>query len=277
MHVFLAGATGVLGRRIVPRLLADGHRVTALVRDDAGAAAVEAAGATPARADAFDAGALARAVAGAAPDAVMHQLTDLARGDSSANAHMRRTGTRNLVDAAKAAGVRRVVAQSIAWVYEPGPGPADEATPLDLGAAPPGGRRSRASRRWRRRSANCPSGSFCATGCCTGRTPGTRPGADGRQGEGGGTGRGRRRQQLRPRGRRRRRRGPRARLAVRSRERLRRRAAGRAGVAPRVLPGGRRAPASRVGRPRDGAARGASNRYARERLGWTPAHPVFSP
>ncbi|WP_241684517.1 hypothetical protein [Actinomadura sp. J1-007] len=48
-------------------------------------------------------------------------------------------------------------------------------------------------------------------------------------------------------------------------------------MAPRVLPGGRRAPASRVGRPRDGAARGASNRYARERLGWTPAHPVFSP
>jgi nucleoside-diphosphate-sugar epimerase len=62
----------------------------------------------------------------------MHQLTDLGSGDFAANGRLRRAGTRNLVDAALAAGVRRVVAQSIAWVYQPGDGPADERTPLDL-------------------------------------------------------------------------------------------------------------------------------------------------
>ena len=70
-----------------------------------------------------------------APDAVVHQLTDLSATDSAANARLRIHGTRNLVDAAHAAGVRRMVAQSIAWAYAPGDGPAAE----DV-AARPGGR-----------------------------------------------------------------------------------------------------------------------------------------
>ena len=67
----------------------------------------------------------------------MHQLTDLAGGSLAANAALRIHGTRNLVDAAQTAGVRRIVAQSIAWAYEPGDGPAGEATALDTGAPPP--------------------------------------------------------------------------------------------------------------------------------------------
>jgi nucleoside-diphosphate-sugar epimerase len=133
MRVFLAGATGVIGRRLVPLLLAQGHEVVALVRDPA----KKAPGAQVVVADVFDRAALAHAVLNAQPDVVMHQLTDLSHRDFASNAAIRRTGTRNLVDAALAAGARRIVAQSIAWTYEPGDEPATEQTPLDLGAPAP--------------------------------------------------------------------------------------------------------------------------------------------
>jgi nucleoside-diphosphate-sugar epimerase len=77
------------------------------------------------------------AVERARPDVVMHQLTDLAGGSSATNAQLREDGTRNLVDAARAAGARRVIAQSIAWAYAPGRAPADEPTPLDTTAPEP--------------------------------------------------------------------------------------------------------------------------------------------
>jgi nucleoside-diphosphate-sugar epimerase len=137
MHVFIAGGTGVLGRRIVPLLIAQGHRVTALTRSTSGGARLLATGAVPAVADVYDVCALARAMVLAAPDVVMHQLTDLAAGDLAANARIRTVGTANLVDAARRAGVRRVVAQSISWAYEPGDKPATEEAPLDLAAAEP--------------------------------------------------------------------------------------------------------------------------------------------
>jgi nucleoside-diphosphate-sugar epimerase len=137
MHVFVAGATGVLGRRIVPLLIARGHRVTALTRTTDGGASLLVAGAVPVLADVYDPETLTRAVRVVAPDVVMHQLTDLSGGDLSANAWIRVAGTRNLVNAALSAGVRRVVAQSIAWAYEAGEKPADEATPLDLSAPEP--------------------------------------------------------------------------------------------------------------------------------------------
>jgi nucleoside-diphosphate-sugar epimerase len=89
------------------------------------------------RADALDAAGLRDAVHAAAPDVVIHQLTDLSGADGAANGRIRREGTRNLVDAALAAGVGRIVAQSISWAYAPGDGPADEATPLDGTAAQP--------------------------------------------------------------------------------------------------------------------------------------------
>jgi nucleoside-diphosphate-sugar epimerase len=132
MRIFLAGATGVLGRGLVPLLVAAGHDVTALTRR-----AGTIPGATVAVADVCDADALAAAVLAAEPDVVVHQLTDLSGGDKDANAAIRVAGTRNLVDAARATGVRRMVAQSIAWAYVAGDVPAAEDVPLDLAAGPP--------------------------------------------------------------------------------------------------------------------------------------------
>ena len=135
MRIFLAGATGVIGRRLVPLLAGRGHSVTGLVRRPAEADWLQGLGAAAVMGDVFDAGGVRRAVRSAAPDVVMHQLTDLKGGNRQANSEMRKTGTRNLVDAALAAGVRRVVAQSISWAYQAGDVPATEDVPLDLGAS----------------------------------------------------------------------------------------------------------------------------------------------
>ena len=137
MHVFLAGSTGVLGRRIIPLLTGGGHQVTALTRRSDRTGMLLSLGAHPAVADALDQESLAAAVKLAAPDVVMHQLTDLTAGTSTSNAVLRARGTRNLMDAARGAGVGRVISQSIAWAYSAGCEPADEETPLDLGAAEP--------------------------------------------------------------------------------------------------------------------------------------------
>jgi nucleoside-diphosphate-sugar epimerase len=137
MRVFLAGATGVIGRRLTPILIKRGHHVIAMTRRPDAAGPLRAMGAVPVVVDAFDGPALARTIAGNSPDVVMHQLTDLSAGDLAANAAVRVRGTRNLVDAAKTAGVRRIVAQSISWAYQPGAEPATEAEPLDLNAPEP--------------------------------------------------------------------------------------------------------------------------------------------
>ena len=136
-RVFLAGATGVLGRRLVPLLLSHGHHVTGLARSAASAERIRQLGAEPVSGDALDADSLRAAVSSARPDVVMHQLTDLAAGDRTANSTIRVIGTRNLVDAALAADVRRFVVQSIAFAYEPGDTPAREDTPLDVDASEP--------------------------------------------------------------------------------------------------------------------------------------------
>ncbi|MBZ9670554.1 NAD-dependent epimerase/dehydratase family protein [Mesorhizobium sp. ES1-3] len=142
-RIFLAGASGAIGQRLVPQLLAAGHQVTGTTRNADKAARLEALGVEPAVVDVFDAEALMQAMLAARPDIVVHQLTDLPAGlDPSRmaeavvrNARIRDEGTRNLVAAAAAAGVRRMVAQSIAWAYAPGPEPHAEADPLDGGAS----------------------------------------------------------------------------------------------------------------------------------------------
>lgn len=139
MHVFVAGATGAVGRLLVPLLLDAGHQVTGTSRSRAGAERVRDQGASPAQVDVYDRDALHEVMAAAAPDAVIHQLTDLSGADGEATNRLREVGTRNLVDAAKAAGVRRISVQSMAWMYAPGNGPATEGEPLDLGAAEPRG------------------------------------------------------------------------------------------------------------------------------------------
>ncbi|MFF4620604.1 NAD-dependent epimerase/dehydratase family protein [Nonomuraea jabiensis] len=137
MHVFVAGAAGAIGHYLVPLLVEAGHRVTGTSRADSGLDRLRAQGAGAVRLDVFDAEAVARAVAEAAPDAIVHQLTALNGGTPADNGRIRRIGTRNLVDAAKRAGVPRIVAQSIAWAYEAGDAPATEDTPLDVTAPAP--------------------------------------------------------------------------------------------------------------------------------------------
>ncbi len=137
MRVLVAGATGAVGRLLVPLLVAAGHEVTGTSRTPAGIERIERLGARGVRADALDADGLRHVVRAAAPQAVVHQLTDLSGADGAANGRLRREGTRNLVEAAKAAGVGRIVAQSISWAYAPGDGPAAESAPLDATTARP--------------------------------------------------------------------------------------------------------------------------------------------
>ncbi len=141
-RIFLAGAAGAVGRRLTPLLLQAGHVVIGTTRSSEKWHALQAVGVEPVVVDVFEREALARAVVAAAPDIVIHQLTDLPPGldparmaaATAANARLRREGTRNLVDAALAAGVSRLIAQSIAWAYAPGASPYAEEAPLDLAA-----------------------------------------------------------------------------------------------------------------------------------------------
>jgi 2-alkyl-3-oxoalkanoate reductase len=146
MRVFVAGASGAIGRPLVPRLIAAGHDVTGTTRSEASAEELRAAGATPAVVDALDAESLREAVERAAPEVVVHELTALPerfnprkRGLYDATNRIRREGTRNLLDASRAAGARRLVCQSIAFAYAPATEPKvmDEEAPLNLDAPPP--------------------------------------------------------------------------------------------------------------------------------------------
>lgn len=137
MRLFVAGATGVVGRNLVPLLLRAGHELVGSTRTDHGLRSLAAMGVAPVRLDVLDAAATRAALAAARPEAVMHQLTDLSAADLEANARVRITGTGNLVDAARAAGARRIVVQSIAFAYAPGAGTADEQEPLDTAATGP--------------------------------------------------------------------------------------------------------------------------------------------
>jgi nucleoside-diphosphate-sugar epimerase len=154
VRVFLAGATGVIGRRLLPMLLAEGHQVTGMTRTPEKLAELGAAGAEGVLADALDADAVHAGVAGARPNAVIHQLTALParidprklKRDFALNDRLRSEGTRILVDAAAAAGAGRIVAQSIAFAYAPGPAGTvhGEADPLFVDAPEPFRRSARA-------------------------------------------------------------------------------------------------------------------------------------
>jgi nucleoside-diphosphate-sugar epimerase len=147
MRVFLAGATGVIGRRLAPLLIAEGHELTGMTRSSQRAETLRAMGVQPIIADALDERAVTEAVGRARPDAVVHQLTSLPRRidprrierDFELNDRLRSEGTRILVRAAQAAGASRVVAQSIAFVYAPGPAGTvhRESDPLLAGADAP--------------------------------------------------------------------------------------------------------------------------------------------
>jgi nucleoside-diphosphate-sugar epimerase len=125
MRIFLAGASGVIGRQLTPLLVEAGHTVAGTTRSERKAELVRGLGAEPVVVDVYEAGALRDAICDFAPDMVMHQLTDLPDDASKipecreSNARMREEGTANLVHAARAAGATRFLAQSIAWDLDP--------------------------------------------------------------------------------------------------------------------------------------------------------------
>lgn len=136
--IFLAGASGAIGRRLAPLLVADGWRVVGTTRSADKAPRLRAMGVEPVVVDVFDAGALQAILADVRPEVVIHQLTDLPYAleaskmtDALArNARLRDEGTRNLVAAALRAGARRLIAQSIGFIYAEGPTPHREEDPL---------------------------------------------------------------------------------------------------------------------------------------------------
>jgi nucleoside-diphosphate-sugar epimerase len=121
VRIFLAGATGVIGSRLLPLLVAAGHDVTGTTRSAGRAGMIEKAGGTPVVVDMYDVEALTAAVVESRPGLVIHQLTDLPDdaadipARAGANSRMRTEGTANLLAAALAAGGARMLAQSIAW------------------------------------------------------------------------------------------------------------------------------------------------------------------
>ena len=137
-RIFLAGASGAIGRRLTPLLVAHGWTVVASTRAQDKASLLREMGAEPVVVDVFDADALRAIMTEARPDVVIHQLTDLPyaleESEMTAalvrNARLRDEGTRNLVTAAVDAGARRLIAQSISFVYADGPLPHGEADPL---------------------------------------------------------------------------------------------------------------------------------------------------
>jgi nucleoside-diphosphate-sugar epimerase len=127
MRVFVAGGSGAIGIPLVQALLAAGHQVTALTRSPEKQQSLRGLGAMPAVADALDAAALKTVVAAARPTHVIHQLTALPKAgprrasDLAATNRLRIDGTRNLLEAAIAAGAKRLIGGSFALIAEPRP------------------------------------------------------------------------------------------------------------------------------------------------------------
>jgi nucleoside-diphosphate-sugar epimerase len=144
MKIFVAGATGAIGRPLIAELLAKGHAVVALTRSPEKAPALAEQGIEPAIADVFDPEAVKAVVSRAQPEIVIEQLTALPKhytresmnAAAALNNRIRLEGGANVLAAAQAAGARRYLRQSVAFFAIPGPGLADEDTPLAFDASP---------------------------------------------------------------------------------------------------------------------------------------------
>ena len=141
MRVFLAGATGAIGKQLVPRLVAAGHEVVGMTHKQSNQALLEERGATPVVADALDPDQVAEAVGRASPDVIVHELTAIGAvdlrhfdRDFALTNRLRTEGTDHLLSAGRAVGVRRVVAQGVggyAAYARTGGGVKNEEDPLD--------------------------------------------------------------------------------------------------------------------------------------------------
>jgi nucleoside-diphosphate-sugar epimerase len=144
MKIFVAGGTGAIGRPLIAKLLAKGHAVVALTRSPEKAQALVKQGVEPAIADVFDSDAVKTVVSRAQPEVVIEQLTALPKtytrvsmnAAAALNTRIRFEGGANVLAAAQAASVRRYLRQSVAFYAIPGPGLANEDTPLAFDASP---------------------------------------------------------------------------------------------------------------------------------------------
>ena len=144
MKIFVAGGTGAIGRPLIAKLIAKGHAVVALTRSPEKAQALVKQGIEPAIADVFDSDAVKTVVSRAQPEVVIEQLTALPKtytresmnAAAALNTRIRLEGGANVLAAAQAAGVRRYLRQSVAFYAIPGPGLANEHTPLAFHASP---------------------------------------------------------------------------------------------------------------------------------------------
>ncbi|MHA4117228.1 NAD-dependent epimerase/dehydratase family protein [Bacillus cereus] len=137
MKIFVAGATGVIGRSLLPMLIKNGYTVFAMIRNTSQVEAMKKIGAIPIIADVFNRKTVFSVLEETNPDVVIHQLTSLSSWNFEDNAKIRTKGTRNLVDAAKNVGVQKIIAQSISWAYEPGDTFATEKNSLHITASMP--------------------------------------------------------------------------------------------------------------------------------------------
>jgi nucleoside-diphosphate-sugar epimerase len=143
MKVFVAGATGAIGKQLVPRLVAAGHEVVGMTRKESNSGLLETLGATPVVADALDPDQVAEAVGRASPEVIVHQLTAIGSLDMrhfdrafALTNRLRTEGTDHLLSAGRAVGVRRFVAQSYFAFYERrGSAVKNEHDPPDLSPA----------------------------------------------------------------------------------------------------------------------------------------------
>ncbi|WP_405395281.1 NAD-dependent epimerase/dehydratase family protein [Microbispora hainanensis] len=127
MRIFLAGASGVIGQRLIPRLVEEGHVVGGMTRSPGKTELLARLGAEPILCDVFDRDALVKAVRDFAPDVILNELTDLPdeveKIDEHVelNARIRTEGNQNLIEAARQSGSPKILAQTVAWRLQAGP------------------------------------------------------------------------------------------------------------------------------------------------------------
>lgn len=144
MKVFVAGATGAIGRPLIKGLTLAGHTIFGMVRSQSSSASLADAGAEPVIADALDAASVSAAVAKVRPDVIINELTSLPqrytptdmKDAAERDARVRLEGNKNLIAAAQQTGVRRFLVQSTGFWYAPGEGLADESERFAYGASP---------------------------------------------------------------------------------------------------------------------------------------------